>query len=78
MIFSYATLAGNSSGMKGIWELDMRSPSSTRMTKDVDRSLKALEIIYNARDLVVEGLEYHNRHIQLVLGDGKSGRRRGA
>ena len=50
----------------------MGTPSSERITEDVDLALKALEIVYLANWASVEGLADRNGHRQKVVGEGKS------
>ena len=58
--------------MKRIWESKMGTPSSERITEDVDLALKALEIFYLANGDAVEGLADRNGHRIKVVGEGKS------
>ena len=50
----------------------MGTPSSVRMTKDVDMALKALEIVYRENGAVVEGVADRNGHRCKEIGEGKS------
>ena len=50
----------------------MGTPSSARITQDVDLSLKALEIVYHKNGDAVEGLSDRNVHRQKVVGEGGS------
>ena len=50
----------------------MGTPSSARMIQDVNLPLKALEIVYPANGVAVEGLADRNGHIRKVVGKGKS------
>ena len=58
-------------GIKCIWELKIRTPSSARIIKDVDLVLKALEIFYHANGAAGEGLTDRNGHRRKELGKGK-------
>ena len=51
-----------SKGLKRIWESKMGTPSSARITKDVDLELKELEIVYRANGDAVEGMADRNGH----------------
>ena len=50
----------------------MGTPSSVRITEDVDLALKALETVYRTNGAAVEGLLVRNRHIKKEVGKGKS------
>ena len=50
----------------------MGTPSSVRIMKDVDMALKALEIVYRANGVAVEGLADRNGHRCKEVGEGKS------
>ena len=50
----------------------MGTPSSVRMTKDVDMALKALEIVYRENGAAVEGIADRNGHRCKEIGEGKS------
>ena len=71
MQFSFSTPKEIAQGMKRIWESKMGTPSSARITQDVDLALKALEIVYRANWAAVEGLADRNGHRRKVVGEGK-------
>ena len=50
----------------------MVTPSSASTIKDVDLTLKALEIVYRANGAAVEGLADRNGHRRKVVGEGGS------
>ena len=50
----------------------MGTPSSARIIQDVDLALKALEIVYSANGVAVEGVSDRNGHIRKVVGEGES------
>ena len=62
MRFSFSTPREIARGMKRIWESKMGNPSSARIIEDVDLALKALEIVYLANGVSVEGLADRNGH----------------
>ena len=60
-------------GLKCIWNSQMGGTSySSRIIKDVDVALKALEIVYHANGAVFEGLADRNGHRRKEVGEGKS------
>ena len=71
MLFSLSTPKEIARGMKCIWESKMRKPSSSRIIKDVDMALKALEIFYRVNGDAVEGLDDKNGHIRKLVGEGE-------
>ena len=62
MQFSFSTPKEITRGLKCIWESKMGTPSSTRITQDVNLALKALEIVYHTNVAAVEGLADRNGH----------------
>ena len=71
--FSYSTLREIARGLKLIWDLQMGgTPSSSRIIKDVDLALKALEMVYHANGTAAEGLVDRNGHRRKDVGEGKS------
>ena len=50
----------------------MGTPSSVRITEDVDLALKALKIFYRANCAAVEGLADRNGNRKKEVGKGKS------
>ena len=50
----------------------MGTPSSERIIKDVDLSLKALELFYRSNGATVEGLADRTGHRRKVVGEGES------
>ena len=72
MCFIYSTPSEISRGLKRIWDSKMGTPSSVRIIKDVDLTLKALEIVYRANGAAVEGLADRNGHRCKEVGEGES------
>ena len=73
MCFSYSTPMEIAQGLKCIWNSQMGgTPYSSRIIKDVDMALKALEIFYHANGAVVEGLADINGKIRKKVVEGES------
>ena len=72
MFFSCSTPREIARGLKRIWDSKMGTPSSARITEDVDLVLKALEIFNRANGAAVEGLADKNGHRRKEVGEGKS------
>ena len=73
MGFSYSTPMEIAQGLKCIWNSQMvGTPYSSRIIKDVDMALKALEIVYCKNGAVVEGLADRNGHRRKEVGKGES------
>ena len=71
MRFSFSIPKEISRGIKRIWESKMGTPSSARITQDVDLALKAMENFYRENGAAVEGLADRNGHRRKVVGEGK-------
>ena len=50
----------------------MRTPSSTKMIKNVDLALKEFEIFYRTNGAAVEGLANRNGHRKKEVGEGEN------
>ena len=50
------------------------TPPSARIIEDVDRLLKALEIVFCANGAVVEGIADRNKHISKKVSEGTNDR----
>ena len=72
MCFSYSTQREIARGLKRIWDLELGTPSSVRIIKDVDLVLKALEIFYRTNGAAAEGIADRYGHRKKDLGKGKS------
>ena len=72
MCLSYSTPREISRGMKLIWYSKMVTPSSVRIIKDVDKALKALEIVYRTNGAAVEELADRNGHRRKEVGEERS------
>ena len=70
--FNLSTPKEIARGLKRIWESKTGTPSSARIIQDVDLALKALEVVYRANGVAVEGLADSNGHRRKVVGEGKS------
>ena len=70
--FSSSTLREIARGLKRIWDSKMGTPSSVRITQDVDLALKALEIVYRENGDSVEGLADRSGNRRKLVGKGKS------
>ena len=68
--FSFSTPREISQGLKRIWELKMRTPSSANIIQDIDLALKALKIFYRKNGAAVEGVADRNGHRRTVVGEG--------
>ena len=69
MCFSYSTPREIYRGLKHIWDLQMGgTPSSSRIIKDVDLMLKALEVVYRANGAAGEGMADINGHSRKEVG----------
>ena len=71
MRFSFSIPKESSRGLKRIQESKMVTPSSARIIKDVDLTLKVLKIVYCTNGAVFKGIADRNRHRQKLVSKGK-------
>ena len=62
MRFSLSTPKETTRGLKRIWESKMGTPSSARIIKDVDLTLKVLKIVYCTNGAAFKGIADRNIH----------------
>ena len=71
MRFSLSTPKEVAIGLKCIWGSKIGTSSSARIIKDVDLSLKVLEIVYCTNGASFEGLDDRNGHRRKMVNEGK-------
>ena len=71
MRFIFSTPKEISRELKRVWGSKMGTPSSAQIIQYIDLALKALEIVYRANGVAVEGLADRNGNRREVVGEGK-------